>query len=120
LIAGCCDECKTPVEPRDPLPGSWECVRYITNSVPQPGNIGQLMTFYSNGTGGVGTPDNLMMQPFTWVSAEEKVYLEVEEMGIATGFNYTISGDTLYMDASASFFGGSLMEIEADYIRWYE
>ncbi|MCK4539390.1 MAG: hypothetical protein KAV42_11390 [Candidatus Krumholzibacteria bacterium] len=86
LIAGCCDECKTPVEPTNPILGSWECVRYMMDDTPQPGNIGQLMTFYSDGTGGVGTPDSLITQPFTWVSTEEKVYLEVE----------------------------------ADYIRWYE
>ncbi len=120
LLSGCCDECETPVSPvkTNPLIGSWECVRYLLDGESQTGMIGMLMTFNSDGKGGVGPPEDPYNQEFAWASLEEKVYVESEELGLATGFNHTISGDTLYMNVSTQIFGGSLMEVEADYIRW--
>ena len=116
LIAGCCEECKTPVEPTNPLIGSWECIKYILNDVENPSLIGTLMSFYRDGTGGIGTPEAPTAQEFTWVSSGEKVYVEEQELGFAIGFNHVISGDTLHMYAGSEFF--SIMEVDADYIRW--
>lgn len=122
LISGCCEDCDCPGEPdpEDELVGQWECVRAVVNEESQPASIGTIMTLDDDGTGTTGTPGDLDQQSFQWAANDSTVFLEMPDFGLSTGYYYTILDDTLFTWASGTFFGGTLLEMEADYIRWDE